>query len=757
MAAGLHLQETPTVVIRHRNKYRTRGSNAQERQRVTRHFLYSWHPFMVMGKTTRKRPQKIHITPKQAVDLLLPYVKDRLIAQIKSVWLIILYLVFFQTLILNIRIFEASVIAVGIALVVVGLTLFMEGLFLGLMRLGSLVGSGLPRKSPILVVLGFALLLGFLATLAEPSIQVLQMAGKSVKPWEAPLLFLLLNKYSHYLVYAVGGGVGMAVGLGMFRFYYNISLKPFIYFFVGALVLLTVWASFDPNMKHIIGLAWDCGAVTTGPVTVPLVLALGIGVSRMVGTAETGVTGFGVVTLASLLPVVSVLILGIFFSMSVPDPMDQKKFFEYENRWHAETLFTDRAAFTRYVLTHAGPDVRTSFFKGDSEKITRYLEELAESDPEGDAVSGDETVLEWLAAIKRNDPQKAALSGGIEHMEGSVPGGPDETINGNPVRELIKKNFGAALKAIGLLTIPIFLILFLLIRETLPYPDEIVLGIVLCVLGLATFSMGIELGLDKLGTQVGSKLPSCFKAIPVPEGNQTIVEFDPDLLQTAVSEDGNTHRFFFIEKGREIIPIPYDPAGFDQQTRQYHYSPVKGPLFGAGSPLPGIMVVILFAFIMGYGATLAEPALNALGVTVEEVTAGTFKKSSLMQAVAVGVGSGIALGVAKIILHIPIVWILAPSYVLLILVTKLSTEEFVNIGWDSAGVTTGPITVPLVLAMGLGIGSQVGVVEGFGILASASVFPILSVLLLGLHINRKRKSSLIEAAGNGNRSRKENA
>ncbi len=147
---------------------------------------------------------------------------------------------------------------------------------------------------------------------------------------------------------------------------------------------------------------------------------------------------------------------------------------------------------------------------------------------------------------------------------------------------------------------------------------------------------------------------------------------------------------------------------------------------------------------MGYGATLAEPALNALGTTVEELTAGTFKKSLLMQAVAAGVGAGIAIGVIKIVLNMPLVWILMPLYVILLVVTKFSTEEFVNIGWDSAGVTTGPITVPLVLAMGLGISGQVGVVEGFGILASASVCPILTVLMLGLYINRKRKASLNE-------------
>jgi hypothetical protein len=233
---------------------------------------------MVMGRTTRKRPQKIHITPKQAFDLLLPYVKDRLIAQIKSVWLIILYRVFFQTLILNIRIFEASVIAVGIALVVVGLTLFMEGLFLGLMRLGSLVGSGLPRKSPILVVLGFALLLGFLATLAEPSIQVLQMAGKSVKPWEAPLLFLLLNKYSHYLVYAVGVGSGIALGVAKI-----ILHIPLVWILAPSYVLLILVTKL--STEEFVNIGWDSAGVTTGPITVPLVLAMGLGIGSQVGVS----------------------------------------------------------------------------------------------------------------------------------------------------------------------------------------------------------------------------------------------------------------------------------------------------------------------------------------------------------------------------------------------------------------------------------------------------------------------------------------
>jgi len=146
---------------------------------------------------------------------------------------------------------------------------------------------------------------------------------------------------------------------------------------------------------------------------------------------------------------------------------------------------------------------------------------------------------------------------------------------------------------------------------------------------------------------------------------------------------------------------------------------------------------------MGYGATLAEPALNALGIKVEELTVGTFKKSLLMHTVATGVGVGIAVGAAKIIWDIPLIWLLVPPYLILLIITRFSSEEFVNIGWDSAGVTTGPVTVPLVLAMGLGIGTQVGVVEGFGILSLASVYPILGVLLVGLYTIRKSKKLLL--------------
>ena len=78
------------------------------------------------------------------------------------------------------------------------------------------------------------------------------------------------------------------------------------------------------------------------------------------------------------------------------------------------------------------------------------------------------------------------------------------------------------------------------------------------------------------------------------------------------------------------------------------------------------------------------------------------------------------------------------QYAFLLILTFFSSEDFVNFGWDSAGVTTGPITVPLVLAMGLGIGAKTGAIDGFGVLSLASVGPIITVLTVGLLVKKKK-------------------
>ena len=666
-----------------------------------------------MGTVASHAPANVKLSLRQVLGILGPYVRRRLTEQVKAVWLIVLYLVAFQTLLLEIPIFGAAVIAGGIVLVVVGLTFFMEGLLLGLMPLGELIGIRLPQKSRLPTILLFAFILGAGTTFAEPAVGVLKVAGSTVKAWDAPLLFLLLNRHSDYLVYAISLGVGIAVVFGMLRFLFGWSLKPFIYVLIPLLLGMSIWAAFEPNMIFLTGLAWDCGGVTTGPVTVPLVLALGIGVCRVVARDGDSVGGgFGVVTLASAFPIVFVLGLGMLFLASVPKPMSQTDFLGPQNRDKAVVLFESEAQLAGYAMQHAGPAGQLAYFGGDREAMSAFLSQRAASDAE-----------------------KAAGAG--------AGGEPTNLV------EVAARNVVAALQAIVPLTILFFLVLWFILRERLARLSELLLGVGFAVIGLAIFSMGIELGLSRLGSQVGEKLPVAFKSIALTDQRQVIRNFNPELVRTSIAEDGTESKFFHLKQGSGYLALPFDAANFDATTRTYTFTPQKGPLFGSPGQLAGIIVVLLFAFVMGYGATLAEPALNALGRSVEELTVGTFRKSLLMQAVALGVGLGLLFGVAKIVWGIPLIWLLAPPYALLLYLTHVSSEEFVNIGWDSAAVTTGPITVPLVLAMGLGIGGQVGVVEGFGVLAMASVYPIVTVLGVSLWVTRRRQAALAEDAALG--------
>jgi hypothetical protein len=685
---------------------------------------------------------RIKVGFRQGLGLILPYARSRIFEQIRAVALIMTYLLFFQTFILGIPITDGAVIAAGLALVIVGLAFFMEGLVLGLMPLGEVIGVKLPQKSKLPIILVFAFLLGVGATFAEPAISVLKTAGSSVRPWEAPLLFLMLNKYSGYLVTAVGVGVGVAVVFGMIRFMYDISLKPFIYVLISLLLVLTLWSFFDENMKNITGLAWDCGAVTTGPVTVPLVLALGIGICRVVGSAGPGTSGFGVVTLASIFPIIAVLLLGTLLVGKVSQPMSEAEFLSVQNREKALSLFSNSEEMAGYALLNAGVQGQVAFFDGSQEELTAYLKLLkSDADMRRRVLGMREDALESWAASRGTPEQKAIifsdkLSAGQSVASYLLPA----QAQVQPA-DLVLRNLKAAVQAIVPLSIFFLLVLTLVLREKLPRSDEVFLGLGFAVLGMMIFSIGIEIGLSKLGGQVGGKLPSAFESVELPEQKTTITGFEPDIVRTAITSDGEKEPFFyFMEKGK-YSQVPFSSEHYDQKSGHYTHVPSRGPLFGSEGGLGGILVVLVFAFILGYGATLAEPALNALGKSVEEITVGAFKKSLLMQAVALGVGVGIALGVAKIVWQIPLLWLLGPPYLLLLIITKISTEEFVNIGWDSAGVTTGPITVPLVLAMGLGIGGQVGVIEGFGILSMASVGPIISVLIVGLAVTRKRKAA----------------
>ena len=521
--------------------------------------------------------------------VLWPYFRTKLLEQVKGIWFIVAYLFLFQAFILGLPIVYSTMISAGVAIVVLGLMFFLEGLRLGLMPFGETIGAILPRNCRMSVILSFAFLLGIGATFAEPAIAVLKAAGAGVSPSQAPLLYSLLNDFATQLVLVVGIGVGIAVALGVLRFFYGWSLKVFIIPCVLILTAMTLFAQSNEVLAQIIALAWDCGAVTTGPVTVPLVLSLGVGIASAAGKGNSSLSGFGIVTLASIFPITMVLGLAVYLSMTVS--------------------------------------------------------------PESIIATSQAVVAQASSSLLQETPYMEIISG---------------------VRSIVP------------LVLFLFLVLKLLLREKILEPGILTYGLFLSVIGMIIFNIGLTYGLAKLGSQSGGFVPAAF--IPLE------------------SVDGS--------------PL-------------YTYS-------------LGVSIALLFAWILGFGATLAEPALNALGETVENLTNGAFRKNMLMMAVSIGVGFGISLGVLKIIFEIPISYLLLPGYALGILLTTFSSEEFVNVAWDSAGVTTGPITVPLVLAMGLGFGDAVQAVEGFGILSMASICPILSVLIMGLWIQFKTRRANLQ-------------
>jgi len=159
------------------------------------------------------------------------------------------------------------------------------------------------------------------------------------------------------------------------------------------------------------------------------------------------------------------------------------------------------------------------------------------------------------------------------------------------------------------------------------------------------------------------------------------------------------------------------------------------------STTTGKIIVLVFGLVLGYGATLAEPAFNVLGAQVEEVTQGAFKKWLFSQAVAIGVGVGAALGMLSLIYGVDLLKLLLPPYIALFILTLFNDEKYVNIGWDGGAVTTGPVTVPLKVTIGIALAHATGFAEGFGVLALASAYPVLNILLLGLYVKYKSRKA----------------
>jgi hypothetical protein len=153
---------------------------------------------------------------------------------------------------------------------------------------------------------------------------------------------------------------------------------------------------------------------------------------------------------------------------------------------------------------------------------------------------------------------------------------------------------------------------------------------------------------------------------------------------------------------------------------------------GAGHGWDDYLWIYAFAFAIGFATTVAEPALIAVSLKAKEVSGGTIDVLGLRLAVAMGVAVGVALGTFRIVTGTSLPIYIIVGYVIVILQTWRASKTIVPLAFDSGGVTTSTVTVPVITALGLGLASTLPgrspLIDGFGLIAFASVFPIMSVL-----------------------------
>ena len=237
-------------------------------------------------------------------------------------------------------------------------------------------------------------------------------------------------------------------------------------------------------------------------------------------------------------------------------------------------------------------------------------------------------------------------------------------------------DFGGVLLLLLRDVMPIMAILLgfqlLVLRKKIKNPTRVLIGMVLVILGLALFLEGLEMVLFPIGRLMAEQLTA------------------PEFIY-----------------GVDAL-IPAQPDWTD-----YYW-------------------VYAFAGAIGFATTIAEPALIAVAIKANQVSGGTVKVNGLRIAVAIGVAVGVALGAFRIITGTPLHWYIIIGYVLVIIQTAFAPKSIIPLAYDSGGVTTSTVTVPLVAALGLGLSETIPgrspLLDGFGLIAFASLFPIIAVM-----------------------------
>ncbi len=221
---------------------------------------------------------------------------------------ILVVVLVFQTLIIRQPITNVNDLVVGMLLVVLGLTFFIEGLELGLFPIGETMAYDFARKGSLFWLLFFAFCLGFGTTVAEPALIAVANEAASIAASGGMIGSSedAKDSYALGLRLTVGLSVGFAILIGVIRI---IKGWPLHYLIISGYCGIVVMTAFAPD--EIIGIAYDSGGVTTSTITVPLVTALGVGLASAIKGRNPLLDGFGLIAFASLTPIIFVMAYGM--------------------------------------------------------------------------------------------------------------------------------------------------------------------------------------------------------------------------------------------------------------------------------------------------------------------------------------------------------------------------------------------------------------------------------------------------------------
>jgi hypothetical protein len=447
---------------------------------------------------------------------------------------------------------------VGAALLIVGMGFFTLGADMAMMPMGEGIGIQLTKTSNLFIALLVSFIMGFIITIAEPDLQVLARQVPSIPPIT--------------LILIVAAGVGIFLVIAIFRILFRIQLSILLIIFY---VILFIVVFFAPG--NFIPVAFDSGGVTTGPITVPFILAVGVGVAALRSDKDSQDDSFGLVALCSIGPIIAVILLGLFYNPSGAE-----------------------------VVSNTVPVVETS-----RDVITSFALQLPEFSKE---------VFVSLSAIV------------------------------------------------------FFFIVFQLVsrRYKKHQLGRIAIGFLYTFIGLALFLTGVNVGFIPVGHLLGYQLA--------------------------------------------VLPFKW--------------------------------VLIPLGMLIGYFIVAAEPAVHVLIKQVEDVSAGTIPQKTMKRGLAIGMASALGLTMVRILMGIPIIWILVPGYTLALVLTFFVPKIFTGIAFDSGGVCSGPMTSTFLLPLAMGTCQGAGgdlMKDAFGIVAMVAMTPLIVIQLMGLIYANRMKISAKQA------------